>query len=315
MATQDEIDRGDVLEDEDIEEGDMEEEVEEEEDVEDEDEDEEGDDEEEESEEDEDDGDDEEEDGEEDEDDDEEEDDHRIPLSRLNRALAQRDQEKERVNWLEEQLEKLIERGALPAKEEKVVDPYDFSKAESSYIDFVLEGEVEKAAALRATIIEEQRKELISKIESASEKAAEKATTASQEEREEERFNVAIDNLENKFPFLDNSSDDYNEEAVETVNTLMTGYMATGMAKSKALKIAVEKVSPLYEKAPLTKDGKRKKTARKRNVEAMKKQPPKGRSKKTRDVDENVNVDKMSEKDFRGLTKKEKAILRGDIVG
>ena len=245
-----------------------------------------------------------------------EDEEQRIPLSRLNQVIAQRNEEKERNKWLESQLEKLIEQGTLPGKSEEVKEPYDFVKAEAQYIDLVLEGETEKATQLRSTINEEREKLWQEKIESIKEEAQTAAETASSSKLEEEKFNTTVANFENKYSFLDVESGDYNEEAVETINELMTVYMQQGEAKSKALTKAVKKMAPFYEKtAPKEKTIDRKKAAKTKNIKASKQQPPKSRGKTTKELDlDSLDILKMSEKDFGKLTEKEKRVLRGDAI-
>ena len=247
---------------------------------------------------------------------DEEEDDEkdkRIPLSRLNQVLAQRDQEKERAAWLEEQLEKLIEQGKLPEKKEEVEDPFDFSAAETKYVELVLDGEAEKAAELRAIIEEERELQFSQKFEGLTKKATEQAEQISKATIEEEKFNLAVANFEQKYPFLNSESDEYNPEATETANSLMIGYIQSGMTKTQAIKKAVKTIAPMYERAP-SGNTNRKKTSRKKAVDTARKTPPKGSGKSSSvDLDE-VDVTRMGEKDFAKLTAKEKAILRGDVM-
>jgi len=54
--------------------------------------------------------------------------------------------------------------------------------------------------------------------------------------------------MESKHPFLDHKSKSYNEEAVDTVNTLLAGYIAAGKGKVESLQLAISKVVPLYTK-------------------------------------------------------------------
>ena len=58
---------------------------------------------------------------------------------------------------------------------------------------------------------------------------------------------------------------------------------------------------------------KQKKVSRKRNAKASKQQPPKAPTKKAadRDLDE-VKVSELSDKQFKSLSKRERAVLRGD---
>lgn len=250
---------------------------------------------------------------------DEEEDDternQRVPLSRLNQVIEQRKLAEERNQWLESQLEKLIEQGTLPRKDAEVKEPFDFASAESKYVDLILEGSTDEASKLRNQIDAERTNLLKAEID----KVREEAIKSGKDVLEDDKFELAISNYKNKYDFLDDETDAYNEEAVDTTNALMASFIANGDSKTTALRKAVERVAPMYGK-PIKKElgentKRRNKTTRKRNVKVIKNTPPNSRSKRgsTRDL-EAVNVAKMSEKQYRELSAKEKAILRGDIV-
>jgi len=252
-----------------------------------------------------------------------EEEDKRIPRSRLNQVIKQRDEEKQRSIWLEQQLERLIENGTKKEvkEEEEVEKPpeYDFDTSEEKYVDLLIEGDTKGAAALRREINKAQQASFEHKFKIVKEEAQQTAKTESTESIEQDRFDSLVDNYENKHSFLDLDSDDYNEEAVETVNTLMAGFQAQGKTKSQALKAAVTKVAPMYKKEspkvePRKKGlGNRKQVARKKAAKASQQQPAKNSGKKTadRDLDE-LSISSLSEKDFNSLSEKEKKILRGD---
>ena len=257
---------------------------------------------------------------EDDEDDDEEEDEQRIPKGRLNQVLRQRDEERDRVRWLEEQLEVLIRgRGEDDSEDEGEEDSgppeYDFDEAEAKYIELILEGEVKDATTLRKEI-NKARDELYNyQIETARKSAKNDAVTETSNSLDEARFNTLLTNYVEEFDFLDDKSKAYNEKAVVMANKLMASYMAEGKTKSQALKAAVEDVTPLFEKKRVesTSTSDRTKTARKKAARASKAQPPvvKGKGKTTRELKPS---DITSEKIFNSLTAKEKAKLRGDFV-
>jgi hypothetical protein len=245
----------------------------------------------------------------------------KIPKSRLDEVIRQREEAKERNLWLEAQLEKLIQQSTESKKEaEKVIEiaqsTYDFEEAENRYVNLIIEGETAKAAKLRNEIEKERQAELKNLISSLSKSASEDAKNQSSAIIEEGKFNTLVENFESKYKFLDSESKEYNEEAVDTVNTLLAGYVAAGKSKAEGLKLAVGKVAPLYTKVVETKQSlgnKRKVEAGKKAAQAANSQPTKTKSVSTRSVDkEGVNISKMSEKEFSQLTEKEKRILRGD---
>ena len=246
----------------------------------------------------------------------------KIPKSRFDEVIAQREEAKERNLWLEAQLEKLIQsqQTQKQVEPEKVKLPeYNFDEAEEKYVNLIIEGEIAKATKLRSEIDKARQESLKTLISEITDSVTSKVKSESSAVLDEEKFNTLIENFENKYKFLDTSSDDYNEEAVDTVNTLLAGYVAAGKSKAEGLRLAVNKVAPLYEKTRDVKDtkqslgNKRKVEAGKKAAQAANSQPSKTKSISTKTVDrETVNVAKMSEKDFAQLTEKEKRILRGD---
>ena len=245
----------------------------------------------------------------------------KVPISRLNRVLSQRDRERDRVEWLEDQLERLLEHQVSSADPKgKVVDSpsvYDFEEAETKYADLLIEGETSKAAKLRNEINKRREEDFQSRFNLLREELADAVVEGASTSVDEDRFNTLVENFENKYSFLDIESDDYNEEAVETVNNLMVGFMTeSNMTKSKAITQAVKKIAPMYEKPGPKETSKRDQKARKRNVKAMKQTPAKMRGKhnRVRDVSD-LDLEKLSDREYGKLTAREKAKLRGDFVG
>lgn len=243
----------------------------------------------------------------------------KIPKHRLDEVLSQRDEARERQLWLEEQLEKLI--ALQTKKDEEVVNKpvYDFANAEEKYISLIIEGETAQASKLRAEIDRERKAEMMSLIESVKTESETKVKQESNKAVETERFNSLVETFKSKYTFLDDDSDDYNEEAVDTINTLTAGYIASGRSKSDSLRLAVNKVVPMYNKeesSSKTVLGKqRTQDAVKKAASASNKQPPQSPSGKStsKSVDlTKIDVTKMSDKDFNNLTEREKRILRGD---
>lgn len=241
----------------------------------------------------------------------------RVPKSRLDEVIRQREDAKERNLWLEEQLEKLINQGNAKQRKEDVKVPevvYDYDAAEEKYISLIIEGEISKATKLRNeinSIRQEDLKKLISGIEN---KASDNAKSTSSLLLEKERFETSIGVMESKYPFLNHKDKNYNEEAVETVNTLLAGYVAGGKGRVESLQMAIKKVLPLYDKATtkVTLGGQRKVEAGKKAAQAAKQQPGKSKSSaRTSDVGQ-VDINHMTDRDFSKLTAKEKSIMRGD---
>jgi hypothetical protein len=243
----------------------------------------------------------------------------RIPKSRFDEINNRMKEANERNLWLEEQLEKLInnsqqqQQRAEPKAPE--VPKYDYDAAEEEYINLIIGGDITKATKLRNEINAFHQKDLQEMISGIKSEASDNAKSQSSQLLEKERFESSINNMEAKYPFLNHKAKAYNEEAVETVNTLLAGYLAAGKGKVESLQLAIKKVLPLYEKKEGTKvslGDQRKTEAGKKAALASKQQPTKQKiTTRTSDMGK-VNVNTMSDRDFSKLTAKEKSILRGD---
>jgi hypothetical protein len=251
-------------------------------------------------------------------DEDEDEDDSRIPRSRLNQVIRQREEERERARWLEEQLETLIKAQTnkqQDAAPEKIEEQYDFDAAEAKYIEKVLEGEVEEAHRIRKEINLERKKEYNNQIESIKKSLKEDTVTETSKSLDEVRFKEGLEKAQREYPFLNDKSKKYNEKAIRMANSLMGSYLHDGDSKSVALNKAIKDVVELFGD-PASKTTTRTKLARKTAAKASQQQPPESRAKggkAGRSLD-SIDVNKLSEKDFKSLTKKDLARLRGDIV-
>ena len=242
-----------------------------------------------------------------------------IPKARLDEVIAQRELQKDRVEWLESQLETLISQKKEPVVEEveEVADVFNFNEAEEKYANFLIEGDTSKASQVRALIEGARKEEMLALISNIKKESSEEAVNLSTEVLEDEKFSSMITTFENEYSFLNADSQDYNEEAVDTVNTLLAGYTSAGKSKSQALKLAVSKVTPMYgqiEEVPEKKTlGNKSASARKKAAKASNAQPPKVTSKGVAKADtDTVDISELTEKAFDSLTAKEKKILRGD---
>lgn len=272
------------------------------------------------------------------EDDKEDEDGNRIPRSRLNQVIQQRkdkeaalEEERNRSAWLEDQLETLIKQRSAP--EEKVkevpdIEAYDFDDAEDRRDQLLLEGEMKEAGVLRREISREHEKVRQHQLDTMRAEITKEAKTAASTTVSDSNFETVVNKIMTSKDYLDDESDSYNERAVKMANSLMTSYVAEGVDRVKALTQAVEDIAPLFDAKEEEEDkpvlGKKKgkaserdKSARKKAAKASDSTPPdagrKGSSKSSRDID-SIDIGKMSEKDFGSLTKKERAILRGDAI-
>lgn len=262
-------------------------------------------------------------DDEEDEDIDEEDDDEdegdepRIPKSRLDQVIAQREEERRNNEWLKEQLEAVLQgkKEQEVVEEEDLPPTYDFDAAEIKYAEALLEGEVEEAAKIRREINKASSEERDYQIKQAKRSAADEAVSTTADSLDQRRFEGLLNQYISEHDIFNDKSKGYNEKAVGMANRLMTSYVAEGNTRSEALALAVEEVLPLFEKEEKPKASTRSKTARKKAARASNSQPPSTQGKSTgRKSAGKANIEKMSDRAFKKLTAREKAQLRGDLV-
>lgn len=249
----------------------------------------------------------------------------RIPKDRFDEVIAQREDAREQVQLLSRQVEQLIDvvRGKetspkeeAPKKEEFT---YDFDAREADYMEAVLEGDTSKAASIRKEIRTAERKMFQQEQEDLVSKATESARSEARNLADETKFEKLIVENETKYPFLDQSTSEYNQDAVDKINSLFNRFVKAGSTKAEALQEAVDLIVPSYAK-PVDegKDKglggkKRKKQALKRNARANNAQPPRMKGKTTRENAINeYDVLNMTEKDFSKLPASVKKKLRGD---
>ena len=303
----DELDRGDTLDDDDSEDEDTEQDEEENEDEDDEDSLEEND-----------------EDDEEDSESSDDDEEHRIPKHRLDEVIAQREDARELARKQQDQIDQLLQLvKGKETKDEPKKEPeftYDFDEAEAKYTEAIIEGESATAAGIRKEIRAAERKLAQIEAQNLSSVAVKEARSEAQRIRDDALFEKAITINEEKYPFLDQGNDDYNDKAVSKINNLYDKFLKAGSTKAEALQEAVDLIAPSYVKEEPVQEGLGKakpkrspKDARKRNARANNSQPPKMRGKTSKDksIDE-YDITKMSDAQYAKLPADIKRKLRGD---
>lgn len=248
-------------------------------------------------------------------------DDARIPKGRFNQVIKQRDRERERAAKLAEQNEALIrklteieEYEYEEEEEEPPVEKYDFKGRKRESMDLWLEGEFDKALEIEEEIAAKREAVLRAELKA----LKEESRNIARQVQEDEKFGTLVESYESKFPFLDINNEEFNEEAVDTVNALLGSFVNRGDNKLVALRKAVERVTQMYKKEseptkPVVKKKVTTTPAVKRNISASKAQPPRQTGKKveSRDIG-TLRASQLSDRDFAKLTEREKRILRGD---
>lgn len=240
-----------------------------------------------------------------------------VPHSRFNEVNSALKQERAERLRLEEELARA--KGAAPApKPEDQAKPYDFDAAEDRYMDAVMEGDKDKAKAIRAEIRAEERKQ----FEQEGAKAAKQSTAEELRQRDAQAEQANISKVASeamaKYPFLNPQSKDANADAIEDVVARRNFYIQQGKSPSKALAMAVEKVAPRYmpkDDEPARKPGEKPSATEeqiRKNIDRAARVPqvPGGVGERGKDID----YASLSEEEFDALSAEDKKKARGDYV-
>ena len=249
----------------------------------------------------------EEEDGKEEEPEEEEEEekkDYRIPKARFDEAV-QKEREKairaeERAKYLEERIELLLQQQQQVSTKESQAEPdFDFDEAESNYAELLISGEIENAAKLRRQIENKRNEWVENLVKEVKSSITEEATRTTKKLSEDEKKDVVVQKALAEYPSLDINSSDYDEDAVDSINFLASGYINNkNMSADKAFDLAIKRVMGTPAKPKTTK-----KVATKKASAAG--QPPKvSSSKSVKDKSpEDINWEDISNKEFERLYK------------
>jgi hypothetical protein len=233
-----------------------------------------------------------------------------VPKSRLDEVLAKQ-------KALQKQLDDMK---AAQTLAEEAPSEYDFAEKEVEYQNLVLDGESQKAAALRAEIRAAERAQLEYEM-------TQKMTKTVSENQQLAALQQAASDLEASFPVFDQGSSDYNAEYTQEVIDLRDAFILKGenavAALSKAAKFVVREygldndVAPsLTAKPKNTIDEVAKKRAEvSRKLKAADSQPPElpGESSANRG-ERTLDVSTMTEDEFNALPEATLRRLRGDVV-
>jgi hypothetical protein len=229
---------------------------------------------------------------------------HMVPKSRMDEEIARRRQLEERLAKLEE--------GALPV--EAPEPEFDFDSKEMEYMEAVLDGETDKAKAVRKEIRDAERESMAKELR----QDIHNTTNVTKQQLD---LDIAVADMVASYPVLDTSSDAADQTLIAEANELMGMYSNTGMAQADALRKAVRMTLAsnmpelLQPKAVTSKPAAKKRTTDvNAKLEAANKQPAKlaGESATTRGEDI-VNISTMTDSDFDKLSDAQIKRARGDF--
>ena len=144
-----------------------------------------------------------------------------IPKSRLDEVLAQNKALKKRIAQTEE-----AEKAA-----EETPNAYDFDAKEEEYMDAVLDGDKDKAKAIRKEIRQAEATKMETELTRDIETKVTRNSTAN-------AVQDAASAIEEAFPIFDANSDQFNKELTDEVNKYMTGFISSGQNPVEALEEA-----------------------------------------------------------------------------
>ena len=231
-----------------------------------------------------------------------------IPKSRLDEVLAQN-----------KALKKRIEQSEKVQKEiEEAPEAYDFDSREEEYMDAVLDGDKDKAKAIRKEI----RQAEASKMESELTRDIEQKVTRSSTET---AIQDAAHAIEEAFPIFDSNSDDFNEALTAEVNKYMTGFVQSGQNPVEALEEATTYVlqknnmlDASTESVPIlgnTDSTAKKKAQVSKKLKAAESQPPDLPGESSANKGEQpYDLNNMTEEEFDALPEATLKRIRGDIL-
>ena len=234
-----------------------------------------------------------------------------VPKARLDEVLAKQ-------KALQKQLDEV---NAANAKSEEAPESYDFDAKEVEYQNMVLDGETNKAVALRREIRKAERADLEFEMRQ------EMSQTVNQD-RQMTALQQAANAMEEAYPVFNRDSESYNEEYTNEVVELRDMFMQRGYeavdALSKAVKYVVkdydlgevEAEAPSLAGSPKKSDELAKKRAQiSKKLKAADAQPPElpGESSSLHG-EKALDVSAMTEDEFNALPEATLKRLRGDIL-
>tara|TARA_Y100001951_G_scaffold88085_1_gene79469 strand:+ start:6925 stop:7983 length:1059 start_codon:yes stop_codon:yes gene_type:complete len=237
-----------------------------------------------------------------------------VPKSRLDEVLAKQ-------KALQKQLDDMK---AAQEVVENAPEEYDFANKEVEYQSLLLDGEADKAAALRQEIRKAEREQI------AYEMRQEMTQTVTQNQQAT-ALQTAASELEASFPVFDQNAAEYNAEYTQEVIDLRDAFITQGHGPVEALGKAAnfviksndlvgtvgEEGSTLAsKKAPTSQDEVAKKRAEvSKKLKAAEAQPPELPGESSADRGEKaLDISTMSEEEFKALPPDTLKRLRGDII-
>jgi len=234
-----------------------------------------------------------------------------VPKARLDEVLAKQ-------KALQKQLDEVT---AANEKAEEAPDAYDFDAKEVEYQNMVLDGESEKAVALRREIRKAEKAELEYEMR-------QEMSQTVQQDRQMTALQQAATAMEDAYPEFNRNSESFNQELTDEVVELRDAFIIKGYEAVDALSKAVNFVvkdnaldapategSALAAKAKSVDEMAKKRAQVSKKLKAAEAQPPElpGES-ASRGDSKGLDLSTMTEDEFNALPEATLKRLRGDIL-
>jgi hypothetical protein len=223
-----------------------------------------------------------------------------VPKARLDEVLAKQ-------KALQKQLDEI---NAANEKAEEAPESYDFDAKEVEYQNMVLDGETEKAVALRREIRKAERDTLEYEMRQ------EMSQTVNQD-RQMTALQQAANAMEDAYPVFNRDSDDYNEDITNEVVELRDAFIMKGYEAVDALSKAVKYVVKDHDldQAQESDELAKKRAQVNKKLKAADAQPPELPGESSAHHGERaMDLSAMTEEEFAALPEATLKRLRGDIL-
>ena len=236
-----------------------------------------------------------------------------VPKARLDEVLAKQ-------KALQKQLDEI---NAANEKAEEAPDSYDFDTKEVEYQNMVLDGETDKAVALRREIRKAEREQLEFEMR-------QEMTQTVTKDRQMNALQQAANVMEETYPVFDSNAEEFNQDYTNEVVELRDAFIVQGFeavdALSKAVNFVVkdhdldagleaDETPSLAGKAKSVDEVAKKRAQVKKKLQAADAQPPElpGESSSTHG-EKALDLSTMTEEEFDALPEATLKRLRGDII-
>lgn len=242
----------------------------------------------------------------------------RVPLERLNKEIEKRRNLESVVQNLRTEIDALKGAGSQEPQGEQQADPVGFTREEFEGMqEAMLDGETDKAFELFGKMMASQTQAVQAKAE---QEVSERVRNELNQDRAMTELQQTAQSLAEKYPELDSAGDEADEGLIEEVVEMRDLYVDRGLSPAEALKKSVRLVAlendlvdrTAKPKADMAKPTK--KTNTKAKLAAAKKEHGKLSGTGGGNSRPDIDISRLSDDDFAGLSAEAKARARGDYI-